>query len=454
MKPRQPVALTPEELFRNRLDNQIDMDHELVQLAERIHWARFDAEFGCLYSELRGRTAIPTRTMVGLHYLKHAFGVSDEVAVRTWMENPYWQSFCGETYFQKRFPMHPSSMTRWRKRLGPERLEALLHETVQQALAVGAMRAGDVERVTVDTTVQEKAIAHPTDSALLDRCRAQVVRLLHENGQAVRQSYARVGKRLAAQVGRYAHAKQFRRMQRGIQTLRTWLGRVTRELERKLPNLATEVQDHARELLGKAQRLLAQRRDSKKKLYSLHAPEVECICKGKARRPYEFGVKVSVAVSNRSNVVLGTQAMPGNPYDGHTLAAALEQVRRMTGRMPSRVYVDAGYKGAVVQEGVTVWRSRQRRPKPQGQVWRELKRRSAVEPIIGHMKSDGHLGRNYLKGPVGDAVNAILSGAGHNLRVLLKHLRENGALLCLFLIGLFSTRESNTNRARLCSCAA
>lgn len=437
MKPRPQLELTPEELFRNRLDNQIDLEHELVQLAERIDWTRFEAEFGGLYSELRGRVAIATRTMVGLQYLKHTFGVSDEVAVRTWVENPYWQFFCGETYFQKRFPLHPSSMTRWRKRVGPERLEALLQETIRQAQAVGVMRAGDVERVTVDTTVQEKAIAHPTDSVLLDRCRAQVVRLLRENGQAVRQSYARVGKRLVAQVGRYAHAKQFRRMRRGVQTLRTWLGRVTRELERNLSGLADAAQDQARDLLAKAHRLLLQRRDSKDKLYSLHAPEVECICKGKTRRRYEFGVKVSVAVTNRSNVVLGTQALPGNPYDGHTLHAALEQVQRMTGRLPERVYVDAGYQAAAVQEGVTVWRSHQRRPKPTGQVLRELRRRSAVEPIIGHMKSDGHLGRNFLKGSVGDAVNAILCGAGHNLRVLLRHLREARASLCLVLVTLF-----------------
>ena len=420
MKPKPPSRTANDDLFRQRLENLIDMRHELVKLAGVIEWSRFDVAWG-EYFEERGRPATATRLMAGLHYLKHTYGLSDEQVVARWVENPYWQYFCGEEYFCHELPIHPTSMTRWRKRLGMEGIERLLEETIAAALHGGAVKARELERVTVDTTVQEKAVAFPTDARLYHRAREQLVGKAKAHGLPLRQSYVRVGKRLWCQNNRYGQAQQHRRMRRTTRKLKTLLGRVYRDVERQLAHQPAGVRNAFAELMGVTERLLKQRRHDKGKLYSVHAPEVECIAKGKAHKRYEFGVKASIAVTNKSNLVVGAMSLPGNPYDGHTLTDALDQVERLTGCKPQRCYVDQGYRGHQVSD-VEVYQSRQKRGVTRT-IRRELKRRNAIEPIIGHMKNDGLLGRNYLKGREGDAMNVLLAAAGHNLRVLLNHLR-------------------------------
>jgi IS5 family transposase len=220
---------------------------------------------------------------------------------------------------------------------------------------------------------------------------------------------------------RYAAAKQLRRAGRERRRLRILLGRVYRDLERKLlahPHLPLQ---RFAPIMARVERLLKQQRSDTQKLYSLHAPEVECIAKGKTHKKYEFGVKVSVAATHKDNFVVGMQTLPGNPYDGHTLRHALVQVQRLTGVLPQQCFVDRGYKGHGV-ESTEVFIAGQRRGIT-ASLRRALKRRNAVEPIIGHLKNDGLLGRNYLRGTRGDALNAILAGAGHNLRLILRKLR-------------------------------
>lgn len=195
--------------------------------------------------------------------------------------------------------------------------------------------------------MQDKAIAHPTDSRLLNRAREQLVQAAQADKVELRQSYARVGKVAQLQAGRYAHAKQFRRMRGQVKKLRTLLGRVIRDVQRKAGEMS-QMSERLKTKLEAAKRLHAQRRDSKNKLYALHAPEVECIAKGKARTPYEFGVKVSLAVTAREGVVVGMRSMPGNPYDGHTAAEQIEQVEILTGERPKTVLGDRGYKGAQI----------------------------------------------------------------------------------------------------------
>ncbi|MCP4333923.1 MAG: IS5 family transposase [Gammaproteobacteria bacterium] len=420
MKPQTPPDLPTEDLFRKRLDNLIDRRHELVKLAELIDWQHFDSEWGEAFCE-HGRPAIATRLIAGLHYLKHTYGLSDEQVVQRWSENPYWQYFCGETYFQHELPLNPSSLTRWRQRLGDTGMESLLGATIDAAIESKAVKSRDLKRVTVDTTVQEKAIAFPTDSKLYNRARERLVRLAKAHGVPLRQSYVRVGPRLLFKNNRYGYARQTRRMRRTTSKLKTVLGRVVRDIERKLANQPEPVRAAFAEPLALSKRLLAQQRQDKNKLYALHAPEVECIAKGKVPKRYEFGVKVSIATTNRSNLVIGAQSMPGNPHDGHTLKQALQQVERLTGHRPERCYVDLGYRGHDVDD-VTVFKARQKRGVTKS-IRRELKRRNAIEPIIGHMKSDGLLHRNYLKGTEGDAINVILCGAGQNLRLILRYLR-------------------------------
>jgi len=427
-KPSQPQS---GELFRPRLDAQINMQHPLIRLAALIDWTEIERTFAASFTSCRGRPALPPRLVAGLLYLQHTFDASDEAVVGTWVENPYWQFFCGETYLQTEAPIDPSSLTRWRKRIGEEGVETLLAASIDAARRGGVIQKASTQQVIVDTTVMPKAIAHPTDSRLLDKSRQHLVKAAQEHGLRLRQNYNRVAPRLAAQIGRYAHARQFKRMKKAVRTLRTRVGRVHREVQRQLHLLPEAAQAKVQELLQRTGRILTQRTKDKNKLYALHAPEVECISKGKARTPYEFGVKVSIATTLKEGLVVGMRSMPGNPYDGHTLAETLEQVGILTGtdRLPATAIVDKGYRGVEI-EGVRILRSGQKRG-----ITRTLKamikRRSAIEPAIGHMKMDGRLARNPLKGAVGDALHAVMCGAGHNLRLILAALR-----LCCARFGL------------------
>lgn len=429
MGPKPVDERADHDLFRTELLNLINQRHELVRLAALIDWQAFEAEWSPQFISTTGRPALPTRLMAALLYLKHVYALSDEDVCDGWRENPYWQHFSGERYFQHELPCDPSSLVRWRQRIGEAGCEWLLAHSIEAAAKGGVVKRRSLEEIVLDTTVQPKAIAHPTDSRLLSRAREQLVEAAQEAGIELRQSYARVGKAAEHQAGRYAHAKQYRRMQREIRKLRTWLGRVIRDVQRK----AGQVTGALKVRLDIAQRLHAQKRDDKNKLYALHAPEAECIAKGKARTPYEFGVKVSVAVTAREGLVVGMRSMPGNPYDGHTVGSQLEQVGILTGQAPKIVLADRGYRGVEPPQGTRLLISHTRRlPK---RLKKLLKRRQIVEPMIGHMKSDGLLARNWLKGATGDALHAILCGAGHNLRMILAHLR---VLYCLFIAVLFA----------------
>ena len=419
------------DLFRERLENILNRDHELFKLAGLINWEVFEREFGKFYSQKWGRRGIPIRLMVGLCYLGHAYGLSDEVVVAKWVENPYWQYFCGETYFQHQLPIDASSMTRWRKRIGEKGCELILTETLQTGLRSGAVKKSSLKRVNIDTTVQPKAVRYPTDSRSYNRCRERLVRLAQKYGIKLRQSYERLGPRALREAASYAHARQFKRAKKKIRTLKTYLGRVYRDVLRNIlhdPDLHAEFHEE----LELTERMLDQQRQDKNKLYSIHAPEVECIAKGKVHKKYEFGVKVSVATTSRDNFVVGMQALAGNPFDGHRLSGALEQVSRVTGVVPERCYVDRGYRGHGVA-APSVFISGQRRGVTPT-IKKELRRRSAVEPVIGHMKEDGKLGRNWLKGSIGDKINALLCGAGHNMRIILRKLRELLSFFALFLL--------------------
>lgn len=315
-----PQPLTPQsgELFRPTLREQINLKHPLVKLADLIDWDRITAMCAARFQSGRGRPATSPRLIAGLLYLQHAFDLSDEDVVWGWVENPYWQVFTGETCLQTQPPIDPSSLTRWRRRLGEAGVEALLAATIAAGQRSGAVRRNSLKTVIVDTTVMPKAVAYPTDSRLLERSRAHLVKAAHDCGLKLRQNYNRQAPRLALQTGRYAHARQFKRMNKALRTLRSRVGRVWRDIERQKDTVAESARPGLQDLLARTQRILEQRQKDKNKLYALHAPEVECIAKGKARTPYEFGVKVSIATTLKEGFVLGARTMPGNPYDGHT----------------------------------------------------------------------------------------------------------------------------------------
>lgn len=418
----QPKSRPPQcELFGAHLSELLNREHPLYVLAERIDWSQFEAAIDACYVDELGRPGVNTRLMVGLLYLKHAFNESDESVVARWVENPYWQFFCGLCYMQHELPIDPSSLSRWRKRVGAERLEKLLATTIHTALAMRAVRPQEFRKVNVDTTVQEKAIAFPTDARLYHKMRVALVRRARSLGLRLRQNYRFKGKKLLAKQGRYAHARQMKRAGKMTRQLKTILGRVLRDIQRKAPcHQGRIVDEPLGELIALAERLLAQTRTSKNKVYSVHAPEVVCIAKGKAHQRYEFGCKASVATTSKSNWIVGAHALDGNPYDGHTLRGAIQQVKRLTGCTPDDVMVDQGYRGHGYEGSASVHVVRTIPKRATRALRRMLKRRAAIEPTIGHLKSDHRLNRNYLTGPEGDKINALLSAAGYNLRKLLR----------------------------------
>jgi IS5 family transposase len=431
MRPKKHETTGSGDLFRARLDQIINMKHELVRLAETIDWDWIDNEIAPLYSE-NGRPGIETRFVIGLLLLKHMYALSDDGVCDRWVNDPYFQYFTGEEFFRHEFPHERSDLSHWRKRLG-DKLELLLAESLRVAHASGALRTKDLARVTVDTTVQPKNITFPTDAKLLHAAIKGLNRLARRHGVRLRQSYLRIAKNAAMMAGRYAHAKQFNRHHRQLRLLRTRLGRIIRDIRRKIMGQADLEEAFAFPLARASQIRSQQPRQRGWKLYSFHAPEVECIGKGKASTPYEFGVKVSIVTTNArapgGQFVLHAQALPGTPYDGHTLRDVIEDTQRLSGREIERAYVDKGYRGHHAAKPRSVFISGQKRG-VLGVIKRELRRRSAIEPVIGHMKAEGHLGRCYLKGRAGDAANALLSAVGYNFRRVLAWLR---ALLCLIL---------------------
>lgn len=446
MRPHRPDTKPQSDLFRESLAAILNPRHELLVLSSRIDWESLEERFGATFVEDVGRPGLPTRLMVGLHLLKHIKGLSDEGVCAAWVENPYFQAFCGETHFQHVLPADRSSMTRWRKRMEVADLEAILADTIAIALSSGAATPRQIERVTVDTTVQTKAVAHPTDGHLMLRAIEWLNRAAGQYGIRLRQSYLRVARHARREAARLIHGRGHSQAKAHLRFMRTRLGRLIRDIERKTAD-RPDMQAAIAPVLDRATRIHAQKPGDRHKLYALHAPEVECIGKGKARARYEFGVKASFATTNErckgGQFVLGAMACPGNPYDGHTLDRQVDQVARVTKRKVERAYVDRGYRGhGITRHDAPDIVISHTRGIASPTIKRELARRNAIEPVIGHMKQDGLLERNHLKGEHGDAINVVLCAIGHNLRLLLAWFR---ALLCAILWIILGTSNRQAN---------
>ena len=423
----QPRDDRQDDLFRTSLEAIINLRHPLVRLAAEINWDFLAKRFSSVCRLGPGQPPLPTRLVAGLFILKHMHNLSDEALCDRWVENPYFQFFCGEAVFRHELLFDRSSLTRWRQRLGEEQIAALLQESLSVAHHSGAIETKDLERVVVDTTVQEKAIAHPTDARLIHRAIEKLVDLAKREGVKLRQSYLRLAKRAAIMVGRYTHAHQFKRARRELKFLRTRLGRIIRDIRRKIEGDGT-LEDRFGPQLDLALRVRHQeQRQRGPKLYSFHAPEVECIGKGKARAPYEFGCKVSivtpVTAPKGGQFVLHAKALHGNPYDGHTLAPVIANLEKLTGVAVRRIHGDKGYRGHNYPDRFKVWISGQLRRVTKA-IRREMRRRAAVEPVIGHLKDDHRMRRNHLKGREGDRINAVLAAAGYNFSLLLRWFRQ------------------------------
>ena len=461
--------MSTPDFFRSRLDQMIDLKHPLAVLSTRLPWASieaalvpklahqakpakrvagedlagaFDGEFGGGISPA-GRPRLPVRLMVSLLYLKHSFNLSDEELALRWAENVQWQFFSGMAYYEPRLPCDATQIGRFRRLLGEDGIEQLLKATIDCAVDIKAVKPADLERVIVDSTVQSKAIAHPVDSRLLEIARHKVVSAAKRAGIALKQTYAQEGKTLRRKAGGYAHAKQFKRLRKTVKRQRTILGVVMRAVQRQLDADSTAVAaggapanevspkalSELTTLLQRAERIRTQQRNTKNKLYALHAPEAECISKGKARNPYEFGVKVSLVVTHKQGLMVGARSFPGNPYDGHVLSAQLEQTANLlqdTGRAPKQVIVDLGYRGVDADNPGVQIIHRGKYKSLSDHEKRLLKRRQAIEPLIGHTKVDHRMDRCWLQGAVGDALHALSCAAGYNIRWLLRAIARLG----------------------------
>lgn len=448
-----------DDFFRARIDHMIDLRHPLAVLASRMPWQEIEAGVAHLFSRKgragvampdldlfgeqvqraagasnAGRPRVPLRIMIALLYLKHAFNESDEGVVERWGETPTWQFFSGQAYFEHHQPCDATTLIKFRKLLGEEGVEELLAQTLNVAVDLKLIKPQEFARVIVDSTVQHKAIAHPTDSRLLETARTKLVEAARDAGIALKQTFAKEGKELSRKAGRYAHARQFKRMRRTIKRQRTIVGRLQREIERKASAIGQAVREALGETLHKAQRINAQSgqrkaADGQPKLYAWHAPEVDCISKGKARAPYEFGVKVGIASTLRGNLIVGARAFHGNPYDGHTLSEQLEQATILmqdSRSKPASAFVDLGYRGVDADNPDVhiVHRGKSKRISSKDR--KQLKRRQAIEPIIGHLKSDHRMDRCPLKGEQGNRLHAVLCAAGYNIKWLLRMIARKG----------------------------
>lgn len=366
-----------------------------------------------IYSEGCGHPALPTRLLAGLHYLKYTFNESDESVVDRWVENPYWQYFCGYEQLQHQLPLHPTSLVKWRHRVG-DKLDTLLQEILNVAIETKALKPHALKQVNVDTTVHEKAIAFPTDARLYHKMRVTLVREAQKRDIVLRQSFKKVGKKAFIMQGRYSTAQQMKRAAKQTRKLKTYLGRLTRDIQRKAPDM----DDDLKNLIDRSVKLLAQQRHDKNKIYSVHEQDVHCIAKGKIHTRYEFGSKASFVTTSKDNWVVSAQSLD-NPYDGHTLESALQHVNELTGMTPEHAYCDMGYRGHGIKENTKIHLVGKIPKRATKALRKWMKRRAAVEPIIGHLKSDYRLNRNYLKGKAGDKANVVLAAAAYNMAKLL-----------------------------------
>jgi IS5 family transposase len=408
-------------LFEQRLSEQLNPNHELCLLASLIDWETLEKQLLKHFDHEAGATAKPVRLIVGIMLLQQMYALSDEEVVYQWVQNPYWQLLCGYDYLQWEFPIHPTTLTKWRKRLGTEGIERVLHQLISTSLNCGMVKKSSFKKVISDTTVMPKAIAYPTDAKLYCRGISLLVRFAKNNQITLRQTYHRLSVRTLRKANRLLHARKYKMAQREIKRLKTYLGRVFRDVLRQLDAM-THLAKRASPVLVLIANLLLQTKDDKSKIYSLHEPHVDCLTKGKAGRKYEFGCKASIVLTHKEGLVLAAVAHHGAPYDGHILNEVLLKAEQNSGKRIEKAFVDKGYRGHGIKDK-EIYLSGSTKGKP----WRlrkDIARRQSIEPHIGHMKSDGKLGLNYLKGKLGDQLNAILAGIGHNARLLINFIRR------------------------------
>lgn len=411
---------TPQlNIFDTPLERFINLEHELCILSKKIDWDTIEDEFSVYYSEI-GRPSVPIRRMIGLLLLKHIYNLSDEAIVDRWIENPYWQYFSGEKVFQTQKPFDPTEFIHFRNRIGKEGAEKLLKVSVQ----LFGKEAQEKE-VLIDSTVQEKNITYPTDAKQHKRIIEKVNKIARQEGIILRQTYTRTLKQLMIDQRFHNHPKRRKKAKAALRKIKTIAGRQVRDIERQF---TPSHQRKYKELFIILNKILSQRKGDKNKVYSIHEPEVSCIAKGKEAKKFEFGNKTGIVLTKTTKIVVGAIAFENNPYDGHTLAEHLEQTEYLTESRPKIGIVDRGYRGKKKINGTEIISpSAAKKEATQYEKQKARKRfraRAGIEPVIGHIKHDHRMLRNYLKGVIGDQLNTLLAGTGFNLKKMLNRIKE------------------------------
>ncbi len=406
-------------IFDTPLERFINMNHELCILSKQIDWKSIEKDFASYYSEI-GRPSVPIRRMIGLLLLKHIYNLSDEAIVDRWMENPYWQYFSGELVFQTEKPFDPTDFIHFRNRIGKDGAEKLLKVSIE----LFGKQAQEKE-VLLDSTVQEKNITYPTDAKLHKRIIDKVNKIAKKEGITLRQTYTRTLKQLMIDQRFHNHPKRRKKARSALRKIKTIAGRQTRDIERQFNS---QQRHKYKELLVIINRILIQKRGDKNKIYSIHEPQVSCIAKGKEAKKFEFGNKSGFVLTKTSKIVVGALAFEGNPYDGHTLEEHLLQTEYLTNKRPKTGIVDRGYKGKKNINGTEILLpSVPKKNASQYQKQKARKRfraRAGIEPVIGHIKHDHRMLRNFLKGTNGNMMNTILAGTGFNFKKMLNRIKK------------------------------
>jgi IS5 family transposase len=429
-------------MFQVPLKQFINESHELVQLSKKIGWESLESDLSVYYCEGNGRPSVPIRLIVGVIMLRRMFNQSDESVLDRWVENPYWQYFCGEVYFRHDYPFDRTELIKFRQRIGEEGAEKILKASVN----LFEKKEVQEKEALIDTTVQEKNITFPTDVKLQKKIIEKCRKISKDEGIRLRQTYKGELKQLMIGQRFGSHPRRKKKALAARRRIKVIAGKVLRDLERKMGQ-AQRLKYQGQFTIFK--RVLTQPRDSKGKVYSLHQPQVSCIAKGKEHKKYEFGNKVSIAKTRKSGIIIGAMSFAGNPFDGDTLAPQLAQVERITGHKPETGIVDRGYRGRKQVNGTQIicpGKPNKGSNKYQRQKMRQrFRARAGIEPVIGHVKHDHRMLRNYLLGQVGDNMNSILAAAGFNLKKMLRRLKAQAKLIFEVFENLISTLSRNLN---------
>jgi IS5 family transposase len=408
------------DMFRIPLKQFINESHELVVLSEKIDWNNLESDLKIYYCADNGRPSIPIRLIAGVVMLKRIYNESDESILDRWVENPYWQYFCGEIYFRYELPFDRTELIKFRQRIGETGAEQILK------LSVNLFSEKEIKEseVLIDTTVQEKNITFPTDVKLQKKIIEKCRKISKREGIQLRQVYKRELKQLMIDQRFHSHPKRRKKALAAARRIKVIAAKILRDLERKMD---AGQKSRYEEQLKLFKQVLSQKRSSKNKVYSLHQPHVGCIAKGKEHKKYEFGNKSSIVKTRKSGIIVGALAFSGNPYDGDTLEPQLLQTERITANIPEIGIVDRGYRGRKTINGTKIV-CPHNLPENAGRYQRQkirkwFRSRAGIEPVIGHVKHDHRMDRNYLLDELGDSMNTILAAAGFNLRKMLRRLK-------------------------------